>query len=270
MQQNPEARIAMIAEGLELLVENVATLDAGVEVLRDAESKRGLWVLAGQADEEAAKILILLDLMRMDPRDQRAMTRQLQRFHQHLARCIYVEMVHMSPANFLEVHAIVESMRPSHYLDGPNDVDWIYPNQLLAERERRLYVDLISEDKRQRWTTPAQDEALGFGGPSAAVRDLVRSFARLGLTSAAGLALVAETWSGRDVEDETHWGAIVTINSEIAEALVDRGLLTAHAEQADLDRLVSGWGFPLGALDLSQLEVSPAELHEEQERWAPA
>jgi len=270
MQQNPEAQIATIGEGLELLVENVAALNAGIEVLRDAESKRGLWVLAGQADEEAAKVLILLDLVRIDPRDQQAMTRQLQRFHQHLARCIYTEMVHMNPANFREVRTIVESMRPSHYLDGPNDVDWIYPNQLLAERERRLYVDLVSEDAGERWTTPAQDEEFGFGGPSAAVRDLVRSFARLGLTSAAGLAVVAEKWSDREIEDETRWGEIATINSEIAEALVDGGNLTADAEQADLDRLVSSWGFPLGALDLSRLEVSPAKLREEQERWGPA
>jgi len=269
MQQNSEARIATIAEGVELLIENVAALDASIEVLREAESKRGLWVLAGQADEEAAKALILLDVMRMDARDPKATTRQLQCFHQHLARCIYVEMVHMSPATFREVRTIVESMRPSHYLDGPNDVDWIYPNQLLAERERRLYVDLVGEDEGERWTTPAHDEEFGFGGPSPAVRNLVGSLARLGLTSAAGLSLVAETWSGREVEDETHWQEIVAFNGEIAERLVDKGLPTAEAEQADLDRLVSSWGFPLGGLDLSQRAVSTAELRKEQERWAP-
>jgi len=269
MQQSPKDRIGTIAEGLELLSENVGALDATIDVLRDADNNRGLWVLGGQADEEAAKILILLDLFRMDRRDQRAMTRQLQRFHQHLARSIYVEMVHMSPADFREARTIVESMRPSHYLDGPNDIDWIYPNQLLAERERRLYVDLVSEEEGGRWTTPA-DEVFGFGGPSRAVRDLVGSLARLGLTSPDGLELVAETWADFDVEDETQWREIVGMNSEIAEALVDKELPTAQAEQTDVDRLVGGWGFPLGGLDLSQIEVSQAELRQKQERWMPA
>lgn len=269
MQQTAAARIASISEGLAFLVENVAALDVSVEVLRDTRSKRGLWVLAGQADEEAAKTLILLDLFRMDPRDQGRLTRQLRCFHQHLARCIYVEMAHMSPASFREVRTIVEPLRPSHYLDGPNDVDWIFPNQLLAERERRLYVDLVSEDHGLRWITPAEDEELDFAGPSSRVRDLVGSFARLGLTKSAGLALIADVWSDRMIEDETRWTEIVSINGEIAESLVDRDLLTAEAEQADIDRLVNNWGFPLGSLDLEQQDVLETELREEQQRWAP-
>ena len=269
MQMDLAGRLELISEGLLLLVEHVAELSADVEALQEAGHKRGVWILADQADEEAAKILILLDLMRMDRDDSAGMALQLGRFHQHLARRIYVEIAEMNPADFAEVRRMVEMLRPSHYLDGPNDVDWIFPNRLLSDREQRLYVDLDWEDGRARWKTPAEDDELLFG-PRPAVREFVASMYRVGLMTPGGLQLVGEAWSDLELEDETRWGTLFDLNCEVITAALDAGLDSDDLTQEDIDRVAQKWGFPLGGLDLSRIEVSPQALREEQERWVPA
>jgi hypothetical protein len=269
MQLGESDRLDVIAEGLPLLVENVATLSGDLESLRTAERKRGLWMLAGQADEEAAKALILLDLVRMNQQDRPGMTRQIGRFYNHLARCIYAEMAQMNPADFAEVRRMVESMRPSHYLDGPNDVDWIFRNHLLAVREERLYVDYIHEEEGNRWITPATNDDVLFGGPSPAVRDLIAAMDRLGCMSRPGLTAVAEAWQGQTIQDSTHWQEIVAINRSIVDGLFEKDLASDEATDDDACRLIDHWTFPLGELDISELKVSRAELQAEKERWAP-
>jgi hypothetical protein len=54
----------IIAEGLDLLAEQAVTLRADATALFDAGHRRGHAVLAAHADEESAKALILLDLVR--------------------------------------------------------------------------------------------------------------------------------------------------------------------------------------------------------------
>lgn len=269
MQKGLAERLDLISEGLLLLVEHVEELSGDAEALQKTGRKRGVWILADQADEEAAKVLILLDLLRMDPGDSAGLAQQLGRFHQHLARRIYVEVAEMTPADFGEVRRIVEMLRPSHYLDGPNDVDWIFPNRLLSDREQRLYVDLDWEDGRARWTTPADDDELRFGGPCPTVRELVMSMYRIGLMTPDGLRLVSEIWADAELDDETHWRTLFDLNREAVIAVLDAGLDSDDVTQTDIDRVAQRWGFPLGGLDLSQLKVPPEELREEQERWAP-
>jgi hypothetical protein len=49
----------------------------------------------------------------------------------------------MRPADFREVRERINWLRRSHYLDGPNDVDWIFRNQLFSQR--RFEQDLERE-----------------------------------------------------------------------------------------------------------------------------
>ena len=221
MQQKPADRIALISEGLQLVAENVAALDLGIEALNETKTKRGSWVLASQADEEAAKALILLDFVRLDPRIQKTVARQLRCFHQHLARCIYVEMTEMSPADFREVRRIVESMRPSHYLDGPNDVDWIFRTNCLLSASGSYTSTLNPKITGCAGLRPQRMLSSASVAPLSRIRNLVRSFARLGLFSIAGLTLVAELWSDQEIDDDTRWTEIVALNCDLAKSLAD-------------------------------------------------
>jgi hypothetical protein len=135
MQLSTKSRREAISEGLGLLAENVATLGADIDLLCEEGRGRSLWILARQAEEEAAKALILLDLALVDPQDREGAGRVMKHFYDHLARCIYAEVTQMAPADFAEVRRMVDSMRPSLYLHGPEGIEWIFRNRLLVARE---------------------------------------------------------------------------------------------------------------------------------------
>jgi hypothetical protein len=269
LQLPRKERFPRISEGLGLLVEQVAALDSDLAVLAKAERWRGLDILAAQADEEAAKALILLDSVRMDPGDQEASARQLGYFYNHLARCIYVEMVQMRPAEFAEVRGLVDMMRLSHYLDGPNDVDWIFRNQLLARREESLYVDYIHEEEGDRWVTPASNDRFMYPPPVEPILKLVGSLHRLGALSTDGLVVVADHWSGFVLQEQTHWQEMVAINRAIVEDLVDEDIATAGVLPEDGSFVIEHWPFPMGSLDLRVRNVDISELEAERDRWHP-
>jgi len=269
MQLSEARRLDVIAEGLELLVENVATLGEDLGVLSDAKRPRGLRMLAGQANEEAAKALILLDLVRMDPKDSAGMGRQVKHFYNHLARRIYAEMVEMRPATFGEARKLIDSMRRSRYLDGPNDVDWTFRNRPIAEREESLYVDYVHDEEGDRWLTPASQDGVLFGDPFPGARDLVASLHRLGCTSREGLTIIAKAWRSQRIAETTHWQEVRAINRSIVDELLDRKIAGADATAEDQRRAIDTWPFPLASIELGEIEVSDAELQAEQERWAP-
>ena len=269
MQLPRERRQSAIAEGLGLLAEQVEALNGGLDALAEAESWRGLEILCAQADEEAAKALILLDLLRMDQHDEAALARQLGRFYDHLARCIYVEMAHMSPADFAEVRMLVDTMRPSHYLDGPSDDDWVFRNRLLAQREESLYVDYIHQEEGDRWITPAVNDAFMHRRPISPVRRLLGALHRLGATSEAGLSIIAERWAPVTLEEQTHWQEAAAINRAIVEELTRQDLASPASTPEDAAFAIEQWPFPMGELDLSMIPVDTSELEASRGRRAP-
>lgn len=269
LQLPSKERFPRISEGLGLLVEQVAALDSDLSALAKAERWRGLDILAAQADEEAAKALILLDFVRMDPSDRKASARQLGYFYNHLARCIYVEMVQRRPAEFAEVRGRVDEQRQSHYLDGPSDVDWIFRNELLARREESLYVDYIHEEEGDRWVTPASNDRFMYPPSPEPIRNLVGALHRLGAMSPKGLTVIADHWSPVALEEQTHWQEVVAINRAIVEELTDADLVTAEALPEDDSFMIEHWPFPMGSLDLSVRNVDISELEAERDRWHP-
>lgn len=106
-------RLDVIAEGLELLTEQQSILREDVLFLHKANRRRGCAALGAIADEEAAKTLILLDLIRGGRNDQKQVRRQFGRFYDHLARGIYAELCGMRPGDFAEVRRFVVMCRPS-------------------------------------------------------------------------------------------------------------------------------------------------------------
>ena len=265
-QMSASRRLEVISEGLGLLVEHVETLERDLRALWQAQGHRGTRILTAQADEEAAKAMILVDLVRIDPADEESVDRQIRHFYNHLARSIYVEMAEMRPATFSEVKSLVELYRPSLYLDGPNDVDWIFRNELLARREEGLYVDLVSEEGGERWVSPAQfDDVASFGEPRSSIRELVGSLNRIGAMGAAGLSIIAEEWSKLEITDSTHWTGNQAANHATVERLLGEHLALEDANDDDAARVISFWPFPMGGLDLRESKVSAASLREERE-----
>ncbi|MDQ1734124.1 MAG: hypothetical protein QOH56_375 [Pseudonocardiales bacterium] len=259
-------RFAVMAEGLTLLAEHIGTLHTDLDRLRDQGRQRAMAAIDVLASEEAAKVLILLDVARMGWGDQEAVDRQLKRFYNHLARGIYTRVVDGRPADFAEVRRYVDGLRQSHFLDGPNDVDWIFRNEVLAAREDSLYVDYLSAEGGDYWATPASRDDIMISQPSMIIR-LVTALDRMGCLSMDGLQIIEAVWRGQTIEDETRWHVIEDLNQKVVDQLAQRGLVKDGATDDDAYLVYQQWTFPLGHMDLHQTEVKRAELLARRNRW---
>ncbi len=273
--QVPEPRrLHVLAKGTELLAENVATLEADATTLGENRRYRGAAVLRCFAEEEAAKVLILLDLIRAGWKDQAAVKTCLSNFYSHLARGLYVKAYDGSPADLAEIRRHVDHLRQRYYLDGPMDVDWIFGNEVLTSREERLYVDYIEDEHGGRhWTGPADRSAIfdaPFSSPAqtSPVVRLVDAMERIGLLTEPGLAATRAVWDGVLVDDTTHWSALRPLNIAVAQKLmVLLGRAYATEEEAEpMQYLVEHWIFPLTGLGLAIADVRLADLKRARER----
>lgn len=217
------------------------------------------------ADEEAAKVLILLDVARAGWQRETECTKLMKWFYQHLARGLYVQAYHGHPADLAEVRRYVDGLRPEFYLDGPNDVDWIFRNEVLAQREERLYVDYVwEEDGTGHWTDPAEraarsDEMFDYPEPSSHAVRLVNAMSHLGLLSERGLETAHKAWFGVTVVDATHWSEIFELNCAVVDAL---DVPDTEDNRAAASIVCNYWTFPMYDLDLSSKKVAVAELQE--------
>lgn len=272
--QLPEhQRLPVLAGGAELLAENVATLEADATRLGHSRRDRGAAVLRCFAEEEAAKVLILTDLARAGWKDPAVSVCQ-SRFYCHLARGLYVQAYDGSPADLAEVRRYVDAWRQAYYLDGPTGVDWIFRNEVVADREERLYVDYIEdEDGNRRWTGPADraaffDEAFSFPAPTSTVVRLVAAMRRVGLLTEQGLAATRTVWHGVAVDDTMHWSDLQPLNLAVVKKLTADGQTFAKEEDREALRCVlQRWIFPLNSLDLASAKVDREDLRRARERW---
>jgi hypothetical protein len=156
-------------------------------------------------------------------------------------------------------------MRQACYLDGPNDVDWMFHNQLLSSREDGLHVDYVRYEYGAAWSMPAGNDVLGFRAATA-VQRLVIALHRLGITSRRGLEVLADRWTGQVIEHATRWSLVAKLNARALTRLDDDGAALPGAMDAYGRRVISQWTFPLHNLDLIVSDVKLEDLQELRER----
>lgn len=141
------ARLPLLVEGLEVIGANIAAIAAELEELgaRPA-TNRAARLLSNVGQEEAGKFLVLIDSCRSPSSDASTIACQFDRARNHLAKLIYAQIADYSIASQEELLGAVERHRQALHLDGPNDFDWIFQNELIAEREGALYVDLVESE----------------------------------------------------------------------------------------------------------------------------
>ncbi|WP_454859574.1 AbiV family abortive infection protein [Promicromonospora soli] len=257
-------RATVLAEGLELLVEHVAELQHDSQLLRESGRERGAAILDLVRGEEAAKALILVDAMRLGWADGDAASKHLRKFIDHVARGIYLEMYHGRPATLGEVRRYVDEKRRSHYLDGPNDVDWNFRNEIEVEREEAFYVDYIKDDDGHRWVSPRDRFQHKAWGAETAT-ELIYAMNRLGMFAATGLQHISSAWAGVEMRDGQHWSEHQKYVRKALVAIAEDGLVSKQATQDDIRRVKEWWIFPLGTLDLSKLKVKSSELEAQRQ-----
>src|SRR6266550_9060606 len=139
-------RLPLLVRGLDAVAANVRRLAGERETCAEAGAHQAAELLRNVAREEAGKFLVLIDTCRAPVGDDATISRQFDRAGNHLAKLIYAQIADYSIASQPELLRAIDLHRQALYLDGPNDFDWIFPNELLAEREGALYVDLVESE----------------------------------------------------------------------------------------------------------------------------
>ncbi|QYG94197.1 hypothetical protein HC251_18320 [Iamia sp. SCSIO 61187] len=272
---SPEEQRLRLADGLATIGEHVTTLasDASTSDL----GPRGGFVLEMVATEEAGKFLSLLDAARCLSRPHSEQVDQLKRCTDHVAKGIYARVVDIRPADLRELTAYVDLLRRAYYLDGPNDDDWIFRNEIESAREEQMYVDLVESDDGIGWWSPKRFDVVGRStGPSAAV-ELVGALVRLGVGTTAGIDATVTHWESLEPDlgptDEqlfegleglpreeqarlirarntsTQWKEIADrVQATLGE--LDAAGLAGKASERDRHLVLECWGFPLYAVDV--------------------
>lgn len=245
-----------VSSGIAHIVGNATELDEAAKNLQSAGNHRVGQVLNGMAEEEAAKVLILIDAVR-GPTEQRGTT--LKRFNDHLAKRIYAATAgEPHTLAFDQLQEFIDRQRRPYFLDGPNDVDWIVGNEIMAERSRGLYVDFLQDTTEPPgeyfWSFPLT--YTGFPPPdeSPTAVTLARALAAAGATSPEGLTVIADDWRDFRPSQDTPREVLRDRIAQTLTTLLDRGIATF--DQAAVDSILSNWNFPLWSLDLSLAPAS--------------
>lgn len=257
-----------IAEGLNLIVKNVTKLWDAAAILSKEEKGHPTRVLAIIAEEEAAKALILIDAVRCPKLPVDRFANQLGRFNDHLAKGLYAKGYMLHAATLEELQKYINLDRKEFYLDGPNDVDWIFRNEVIQRREGALYVDYVASDEEKMWFDPSVAEDLGLNVRRPESVRMVQAFYDAGFFTRESLEAVAEIWRPSPPAMNTRFQEIRKLSYSTLELMESRGLLKHPS--STYSWLIDEWQFPMYDLDLSQIPVSRNTLREQQNNWSPS
>jgi hypothetical protein len=270
-QLSPKRRLAFIAEGLPLIRDSAFGFWNAAVALTEHHRERE--VLEGFAEEEAAKALILMDIVRCPPSLLNARMRpMLGWFYNHLARLIYAKAMDWKPVNTTQLQEYADHSRKAHDLEGYAG-EYILPNWEEYRRESQLYVDIAAyENGEPIWSAPIENGGITFGHFTPAPLKVIDALHHTGLTSAAGLKATAEIWSKVTFRDKEDHQDAKRLTEALLERAIGEGLPLESATQEHVDTLYHRWQTPMYLIDLRKIDVPLDELRERREAmlWAEA
>ena len=260
----PEAQfLEQVSQGIALIVRSLESLERAGEELHKLGHVQGSEVLRRLAEEEAAKALILLDAVRCPRRERSRRKITLARFGDHLAKGIYAKALGWRYFKFRELQDYVQACRNSLYLDGPNDVDWIFRNEIKASREAAMYVDYVRDITEPSgdpdWSAPPRDGTNPSPYASSDAVRLVRTITNMGAATRSGLAAVGDVWQEFDVIDSTTWPEVRGQNMTLLRRLAGVESYASPVHD-DVRRFVNDWIPPLWSVEMRLEQVSIEEL----------
>lgn len=266
-----DALFETVAEGLGHVLDNARRLCDDSEQLADCNRFQGSRVLRGIAEEEAAKFLILLDAVRCPRQPTARWSRQLARFNDHLAKGLYGRSYYWRPGTLGQLQEYLDREREDFYLDGPNDVDWIFRNYILQRREETLYVDFIVTEDGRSWLHPGRfnnETGLILKGHRPQALEISQALSRCGVATARGLEVVATVWRQVSMRLDLKWFDLRKLNHRTLEELESKGLLQEQPGEV-YEKVIGRWQFPLYDLELTPIHVDRVVLRERQQNWIP-
>ena len=247
-----------LSEGIPLIIRNARSLEETARSLYQLGDYRASEVMRGFAEEEAAKVLILLDIVRC-PVDSGKRAATAQYFYSHVAKRIYAMTCwYPSIASFKELSEFVVSECEPYYLEGPNSVDWIFWNSIAAERQHSLYVDYVQDVTEESgefsWRAPIASPGSPYLTPECV--SLAQALLDVGAVSPDGLAIIADLWRAFTPAPETSRPKLRRLIANTLDNLTKAGLNSAGDHSMNV--IVTSWSFPLWPLTIQE----PGGKHE--------
>lgn len=237
-----------IAVGLRLCLNSSNELATSADSLGEGH-ERARAILRLHAEEEAAKALMLIDLVRCPTSKQAERSRLANSMCLHLPRLIYAENCCWRPADFLELRRIVDDARVGSFRDGPNGHEYSFRNRMITEREELLYVDRTCSDGAFDWNAPTRASDLLMREGFYALERL-RALTAVGDHCREGLDIIDNAWSEFYPDDTKRWlDHVAPVNKDIVYQFRVRGWLQSF-RQGDIAKLLE-WPMPMYHLDLS-------------------
>lgn len=267
-QMSPTDRLTFMAEGLPVILASAQGFWSASVAL--AAMPREAEVLEGFAKEEAAKILVLMDLLRCPQaliNDR--LGKLVNRFYGHLERLIYAQVAEWWSEDIARLRKMVEPLRETHYLEG-NMGEYILPNSILYDRESKLYADIEAyEDGAPLWNAPTVRPS-HFPPIKPRVLAVAEAMSALGMFTSAGLKAVAEVWAQLAFTNAETLQDGERLTQQLLERLVAESLPAEEATQAHVEDLRRSWPLPMYDVDLFPIPVTLDELKAQQDRlyWA--
>lgn len=262
-QLSPEAFLDALATGLPLIWKNASSLWKEAEELGKLGERRGVGILNSFAEEEAAKVLLLFDVVRCPNSQSDLRGRLIGQLDSHIGKGIYVRYYRTSPGDLTEVKRIVDSERKEFWREGEYG-EYILPNSITTSREERLYVSYIrNDDATYEWSAP-RDPMFHFGELSRfGVLRVAEALRNAGVFERDALRVVRDYWQkfrfediggdplSDDLKTTIRWRQLTEINHGMLCALAEQDLLSAEMTKEIQIVLTHELLFPLYPFDLS-------------------
>ena len=250
--RNPEHFLRGVAHGIDHLIANIQRLDGSAHrAAKDGDAPTAT-LLGSFADEEAAKVLILIDAVRCPESEAKARARTLKRWSKHLWKGMYARACDWRPADYPELASYINQDMQPFYLDGPLGVDWIFRNEIINERERRIYVDLVEDatgsgrDGREPyWVTPEDFISSITEYRTSTCVEVALALHALGISSERGLRHIAAIWQPVDPESMDRSLLRAKINETLSAVWHDSEDLEVREEEPPSPSPLEYWPFPL-------------------------
>ena len=263
------ARLDFIAEGLPIILKSAQGF-WNASCLLD-QSRREASVLEGFAEEECAKILILLDVVRCPASQVSVRVGRIVKkvFYDHLARLIYAKAQSWKPVDVTQLQEYVDTERQGHYLEGGMS-EYIMPNWAIYSRESTMYADIeVHEDEKPRWSDPHHWSGIAMRMKPISLQ-LAEALSAIGVFTRAGLQATADTWGAVDFVDNQGYSEARDLTRQLATRLEADGLVSGEARDSDGHSFYNLWQLPMYNLDFTKIEVPLEQLEAEREAayWA--
>ena len=254
--QKPELFYRDVAQGIEHLAANIQRLDSSARQLSQAGDEASAALLGSFADEEAAKVLILIDAVRCPTKEAGTRARTLKRWSKHLWKGIYARSCDWKPSNFHDLTSFIGLKLQPFYLDGPMGIDWIFPNEILDQRERQIYVDLVEDitetgpdSQGSYWGTPADFSSRVLDYRTSRCVEVALSLHSFGIATDRGLNHVASIWQSIDPASMAPSALFAKILETFCAVQSEQDESTASGQVISFPAQLTDWPYPLWSID---------------------